>query len=338
MTSTEASEGIMRKIQALLERAAHPATPQAERESSQDMADRLMAKYRLDRAMLNFDKKKDERRQPSHREYDEIKLVTEDITVTMRDVKEEYGIQWVIDDLRTAIYSHAGCRSARKFGKLTVVGFEEDLFFGDMLWTTIFQDIVTKMFPRWNSSLGFDENVFNLKNAGFGWPQVREAGLAVGAADRNGVLTAENAGSKLRTAYNRHCKKIGYEKPATQPRQPGLWRRSFVDSYATRIRQRMIALRAEANQEAGEQGAVALIQEEDLVTQAFYDLFPNMNPANWPKPDPNAPQPKIKMGRQKKFKTREADPSAWDAGYRAANSVNLMNTKAAGDKKEALGG
>lgn len=341
MTSTqnEAPESIMRRVQALLELAAHPSTPQAERETSQEMADKLMARYRLDRAMLNFKSagKVQERREPTHRFYDHIKLVDDSMNHSTRDWNEEYGIQSVVNNMRDTIYRHAGCEYAFSGSGMTYVGYEEDLFFGDMLWSTVFQDVVTRMFPRWEREANFDENVFRLKNAGFSWPQVREAGLAVDARDRNGPLTAQNAGSKLRTAYNRYCKKVGYEPPETQPRNPGLWRRSFVDSYSSRLRQRMAKLKNNAEQEAGEEGALALIKDSDLVRQKLYDLFPSMNPANWPKHEVDSNAPKPKARRPKKIKYRAADPAAWDAGYHAANRVDLGNVKAAGHKKEELG-
>lgn len=326
----------MRRIQSLLERAAHPATPQAERETAQEMAEKLMAKYRLDRAMLNFNKDKKQRREPSHREYDEIDLVNSSAANTARDWNEEFGIQSVIRYLRTSVYSHAGCKTTSTFSKFTAVGYEEDLFFADMLWATIFQDVVTKMFPGWDSTASMDENVFKLKNAGYSWPQVREMGLANGARDIRGPLTFANAGSKLRTAYNRYAKKIGYEAPKEQPRNPGLWRRSFVDSYAARLRQRLREMKKNSSEEAGEEGALALIQDEDLVVQKFYEMFPDLNPANFPEQEPLTEEELKKLRRRApKVKTRQADMAAWNAGHTAASRVNL-GQKTAGHKKEEL--
>lgn len=336
MTSNEASENIMRKIQSLLERAAHPSTPEHERQTSQEMADKLMAKYRLDRAMLNF-KKTDLTREPTHREYGLIDLITKESTVSNKDYNEEWGIQSQVNWLRSSIYTHAGCRSTSRFQTFTVVGYEEDIFYGDMLWTTIFQDVITKMFPGWRKDVGFDENVFTLKNAGFSWPQVREMGLANEAADRIGMLTAENAGSKLRTGYKRHAKKIGYNPPAVQPRNPGLWRRSFVDSYSSQIQNRIRAMAAANAESAGKEGEIALIKDADRVRDFFYNLFPDLNPENWAKPepiDPDAPKPKLR--KSKPHKAREADIGAWMAGKAAADRVNLNQTKAAGHTKEAI--
>jgi hypothetical protein len=46
------SDDVTRKVRALLERANHPGTPQAEAEAALAMAYRLMAKYDLDERLL----------------------------------------------------------------------------------------------------------------------------------------------------------------------------------------------------------------------------------------------------------------------------------------------
>ena len=321
-------EATMRRIQALLEMAAHPSTPPHERDLSQERADRLMAQYRLNRAMLNFDKDADDKGKPESQEYDHISLIDETVKMSSRDYREEFGIEWSVNDLRALVYGHAGCRTATSHKKTTIVGFSEDIFFGNMLWGTIFQDLVTKMFPRWSGSGSdtFDKNVFLLKNAGYSWPQVREAGLAMEAKDRTGKLTAANAGSKLRTAYARECKRVGYIAPAIQPRSPGLWRRSFIDSFKIRLSERFMQMRINARTEeqaAGKSGELALFREKDQINDLFYELFPHLHPDNLPKP----------TGKAIKLKDRAADPGAWQAGYSAANQVNISNAKAAGDKK-----
>lgn len=336
-TQHEAPESIMRRIQSLLELAGHANTPEHERTAAQERADRLMAKYRLDRAMLNFTDKTDLNRIPVHREYDIIKLYSDEAAQTNRDWSEELGIQTEINYLRTDVYHHTGCRTYTRFKKITVVGYEEDIFYGDMLWMTIFSDVVTRIFPTWKMDIGFDENVFNLKNAGFSWPQVREMGLAKNAADKTGYLTADNAGSKLRTAYKRHCKKVGFEPPKTQPRNPGLWRRSFVDSYSSQLRSRMLDMKMANEEAAGKEGEIALVKDADRVREEFYKLFPNMDPRNAPKLDPNIKYVKVPLGKFKMPKQRATDMSAWAAGRSAADSVNLSNNKAAGHKKGEIG-
>lgn len=333
MTNNEAPENAMRRIQALLEMATHPGTPQEERENAQDKADALMRKYRLDRAMINFTRVSSEVRDPEVSEYDRINLIDENSFARMssRDYREEWGIQFEVNSLRGDVYRHCGTKVANLFDKMTVVGYQEDIFFGDLLWTTIFQDLVKKMFPIWLESNTFDQNVFALKNAGFSWPQVREMGLERNAKDQTGLLTAKNAGSKLRTAYARECKRQGFVPPEIQPRNPGLWRRSFIDSYASRLRHRFIIARAANNGDVSPAGTLALVKEEDLLTNKLWELFPQLNPENQP------PAEEAVKGKKRlpKLKTRAADESAWAAGYNAANSVNINNSRSAEQNKKA---
>lgn len=329
-------EATMRRIQALLERAAHPTTPGPEKEASQAAADRLMSKYRLDRALLNFAKDAKDRGLPEKREYEQINLIDDEMPMSSKDFKEEWGIENAVRMLRHDIYYHAECRMFSTHKIVSVVGFEEDLFFADLLWNTVFLDLTVKMFPRWTGSGSdtFDKNVFLLKNAGYSWPQVREAALKVNARDKLGPLTHANSSSKLRTAYARECKRIGFVPPEKQPRNPGLWRRSYIDSFRTRLNERFYEMKLAAKQDqqaAGEAGALALYQAADQVKDLFYEMFPDANPANWPKADPNAKKLKLPKVRQ-----RAADEGAWAAGYSAASQINISNAKAAGDKKTEI--
>lgn len=342
----------MRIIEGLLSRAAHPNTPEPERIAAQEQADKLMAQYQIDRAMLNFNKKEDEVRQPIVREYENLDLIQEGSVRNSgynwetgrysrsRDV-EEYGIQGVISGIRTNIFYHAGAKTAHQSGKIVAVGYEEDLIYAEMLWLTVFQDIVTKMFPTWNKEKGFDENVYNLKKAGYSWSQVCEIGLQNNAKDAYGPLTKPNSGSKLRSGFKRHARKIGEEvlPGKRQPSNPHLWRRSFVDSYSATISQRIAALKAGREEYFDKSSLPALVQDSDRVKQRFYELFPDLNPANRPEPTEEeiaAAERHRRSRRPAKIKTREADMSAWAAGNAAAKAVNLNNNKSAGDRKEAL--
>ena len=331
MTTTEipadAPENIIRRVQSLLERAAHAGTDEHEREVCQQKAEALMAKFKLDRAMLNFQRKGKRVNEPVHRVYDKLNLADNAAMQTNRDWKEEVGIEFAIKHLRQDIYSHAGCRYYETGAEFNVVGYEEDIFYADMLWTNVFMDVTQNLFPRWNNEIGFDANVFYLKNAGFSWPQVREIGLANNARDRSGALTYDNAGSKLRTGYNRHAKKVGFVKPKEQPRNPNLYRRSMVDGYASRLRARLYELKQSSKMDVGKEGELALVQDADYLQEYLWTLFPHLRPKEYTEEELEAMRQEnanIKPTRYRKPpKAREADPRAWQAGHDAANRVKL---------------
>lgn len=353
---TAPSDSITRRIQALMERAMHPATPEEERESAQAMADKLMAKYRVDAAMLDFGKKENERREPVVHHFDPIKIVDESsLRASSRDTNE-YSLQGRLTGVRAHIFSHCGCkaRSSFKEGKrvYTVIGYQEDVFFAELLWNTVFMDIVSKMYPSWNKEKSFDANVFDIKKAGYSWSQVREIGLANGGRDHNGPLTFKNAGSKLRTAYKREASRRGEVvlPGKQQPTDPHWWRQSFCQAYIVRLEQRLRAMENQHEEYKGIDNLPAMQQSEEWVLRKYWEQFPDEHPdavaermKKWREEDAKL-EAEYRSGARKRPRSRsvsmprmrQADGNAWSAGHEAANQVNLSTAKAAGDKKEEL--
>lgn len=332
-----AEDKVLRTIQNLLERAGHPETPGPEREACQAKADAMMQKHRIERAMLNFDRK-DSIREIVARQYDRIDA-------------SEYTI--AVNSIRQQIFDHAGCKSTYDKGIFTAVGYEEDHFYAGMLWASVHMDFIGKMFPRWEDSKGFDANVYDIKSGGYSWPEVREMGIAKEAFDVSGLLTRANAGSKLRTAFKREAKRRGVEvlPGRQQPSNTKLWRDSYAEGYERTLQNRLRVMREAANASSGEQGAIALVRDSDRVLAEFYLLFPHLHP--------DAQRQRIKEMRDEEIarraamtqeerdaedreaerrrkmwerlsKPRRADMSGWQAGTRAAANVNLSATQATG--------
>lgn len=315
-------ESAMRRVQALLERAAHPETPDFERESCQEKADALMAQYRIEMAMLDFGKKKNERREVRQNEYKPLNFET--VVAGNRD--QEHGVSYDMEEMRAAVYRHTGCMVKQHWNKITVVGFESDIFFGDMIWASIMMDVVKNIFPGWSAKRSFDENVFELKQAGYSWPQIREYGLMNEAKDRTGLLTEKNAGSKLRAAYKREAERRGVVVLGgrQQPHDPGWYRRSFAFGYRTKLEQRLAAMK-KANEPTEEKFALALIEDHDLVMQRFYELFPEAKPKKMIEESVVS-----KVRRQSRAKIRYVDGNAYGKGSDRANQVNLKPQSATG--------
>lgn len=337
MTTTEATpeaenEGQLRRIQGLLERAGHAETPEHEREACTAKADALMAKYRIDRAMLNF-KHADQARE----------------VVSRTQPRNRMDYAGLLNGMMTTIFSHSGCRTKIKWEEMTVVGYEEDIFFGEMLWINVQRDFVTKMFPKWESHRKFDENVFIIKNAGYSWPQVRDMGLEHEAGDGTGKLTEQNAGSKLRTAYKREAKRHGITVASgkQQPMNPKLYRDSFAESYYSRMLSRLAELARENDPGPGEY-AIALQTDADRVARYFYELFPDDHPdamaarnriaaeeerkrrERLSEADRRREDREYERWTKKKPKIRYADQNGWSAGAKAADQVNLSRSNNVG--------
>ncbi len=349
---TTAMDSKMRVIEALLRTAAHEATPDHERVLAQEKADKLMIQYQIDRAMVNLDRDNDRKVEPIRKEYDKIDLVDRGSVQNTRDISE-YFVQASLNGIKRSIFHHAGAVTTEKFlnGSHTfiAIGFPEDLVYAEMLWLSVFAEIVPKMFPTWEENRGFDENVYALKASGRSWPQVFEMAMrhgptakeelaesgffyvtseSIGPSDKTGPLTKKNAASKLRTAYRRHAKSIG-EEVSRQPSDPHWWRKSFAHAFETSLAQRIGAMKQGREEYFDKSNLPAMQHDADMVKAKFYEEFPEKNPANQPKPDPN-----VKPTKAVRRKERYADPNAWQAGHAAAHSVNLSNNKQFSRKEE----
>lgn len=321
---------IMKKVERLLTLASHPGTPPEEAQAAQEKADAIMIEYKIERANLNLDQEESVVRQNIvEREFTDLGIKIEAVG-SARDFSSEYNVIGTIGGIRMNVFNHAGCHLwGRK-----LVGYEEDVIYAEFLWLCIFSEITSLMYPKWDDRLGFDENVYRIKTAGYSWSQVREMGLRKEAADKSGPLTAKNAGSKLRTAFRRHAGTIGQEvlPGRQQPSSPGLWRESFVQSFSTRMSQRFAAMKAKQEEYSSGSNLPALLRDEDILRKEFYDRIPEANPDNWEPVDTTPP-----AGRPRKsvrVRERRADMSAWNAGYNAASNVNLSRDSKIQNKKE----
>ncbi|QSL67807.1 hypothetical protein [Nocardia phage P3.1] len=323
---------IIRRIQSLLERATHPETPEGERETAYSKANELAQKFRIDMSKLNARENKE--RTPELRKFaiDYRFPYAESRKRMQQGILEHYGIQvveWATDQLQG-------------------VGFEEDFTLADLMWTSVNLDFATKIMPAWNHDRDLAHNIFIQKNAAKSWMEIikmapPEAGLH------------KNSGNMMRKVYADECKRRGVE-PMEHSRNPAKFRESFAEAYASTIRSRLYRMKREEQgmKDSDQEGALALIRDEDKVKQAFYEKFPYMRPATpeqreqW-KAQAEA-RKRIEEERRSKLtpKQREAedakearaaarqrakwdredarnqpDMDGWSAGHRAAASANL---------------
>lgn len=340
MTNTEVPEGVsertMRIVQGLMNQAMDNNISDEERNAFLAKADEIMAKYRLDRAMFLDSNQAG------------TKLDGREIIVLDIPPIEFHTYIHYVSTLRSAIFRHCGCKIKSTAFQAKAVGYEADLDFANMLWTTVHMDFIRKLFPTWQRSLTFDENVYTLKNAGYSWPQVREMGLAVNARDYNGPLTAENAGSKLRTAYKRWAKKLGVVVPPGKHHSitPEKFRTSFASSYVSTVQIRLQDMKDKTDKQsqeaAGEAGALALIDDEERIAAAWYEIYPEDHPdeqrrrmEQWEKEEAEREANMTEEEKRKRDKENARwanrkvrvrnyyDQKGWAAGHSAGSKVRL---------------
>lgn len=351
-----ADQKIMNRVMALLERAAHPATPPAEAKLCEEKADALMAQHMIDRMDLTVEEKS------------KIIKTTWDVRIndTGSDSFEFYANIMAL--LRSVLY-HCGIRLNPRIDyakdengktdwnrkRLILVGFPEDINYAEQIWFTVFKTFIMNVNPQWDVSKPLSENVYAFIRSGFTWGQVHD--LAYSAKDDHYGLPVRGKGGAhiLRNAYQEALDERGEEWHVT--RRNKAYRASFARSYTATIGSRLEEMRAKAKETVSDSDkfALALRDTKEQVDAEFYKLFPEYDPevrkrmaeqeaaeaaAEFAKLSPEEQARKLKQradeearwarrssrARSNYGRVRESDRTdmaAWQRGKRVADTVNL---------------
>lgn len=254
---TEITEtGLMRRIRSLIERAEHAGTPEHERQACLKKADALMFANAIDRATISA-----------------VKDKASGIKKFDWEVPWESEFSAYISDIMRKVANHCRLKCASQYGKLVVVGYEEDIMYGQMLWTTIHLEFARRINPSWDNNRTFDENVTLLKEAGKKWPEIGQISAA------NGHPGSTTNAAWLRNAYRRQCLLEGRE-PVNHTQRHRAYRMSFAESFFATITRRLRELKATEENSITDRDRVlpALRADSDKVDEVFWEHFPNLHP------------------------------------------------------------
>lgn len=245
---------ILDRVRKLLAQANHPNTGEAERAAFLAKADEMMVRHAIEEAVLAATQSPEQRRKP----------VT--VTTQMYDPHTVWGQKFrtIMGEVCTA--SRVKCAGGRN-GVFTMVGYNDDVDYAQLLFTTIQFQFVAKIQPTWEPLRDFDANVAALKEAGRTEEQIaRAAGLRW-----------PEGGSTVKTAYKRHCRANGIDP--TYTRRHSAYRESFADSFVTRMCSRLEELGQAAKTQAASSGAeLVLYHAQEDVDEEFYRQYPNARP------------------------------------------------------------
>jgi hypothetical protein len=256
----QTEEKILDKVRKMLNLADNPGATDEERAAFIEKADHLMVKYAIDAAMLEAEMTPEERRRP------------------VSETFEAYS-SWTTWDtkFRTILVQLGkGCRiraaNTGYWGTLSIVGFQEDISYFKMLWTTIYLDFLSKLDPKWNVNFGDDENIYNFVRSGKKWEYIAEI-----CRDHD-INMPWPDGGRLKRAYHRHQKKIG-EPPRSHTGRHEAYRESFAEGFTMEICRRLSNLREEAEEQVKSSGAeIVLWRAQEDVDALFYELHPELSP------------------------------------------------------------
>jgi hypothetical protein len=324
---------VLLRVHKLLERAEHPGTPPEEAESSQRMADKLMLDYAIEQADLDATRPAAERAKP-----ESLTVVVCPINTPIKQSMADMVSSLATHCRSKAIFHHL--RSTYNFGntsvKATIYGYPADLRYFEMLFAIVHLHMSARISPKADPALSLDENVYNLHEAGIKWEMIADMLNRAdwsgyygpgGYYDRNpatahwrkSVRASKNDpntlipwpdGHRLINAYKRHCKAIG-DMPRAIP-NPDVYRRSFAMAYAARLQQRLWRMQHSSNVVG-----TALDLRRDSIAAMIAEIYPEL----------------LEMERDDPSKI---DYNAVDAGYSAANEVDLAGNRVGNATKGQL--
>ena len=295
---SETQNPMLSKIQGLLDTyqslmATNPEGAQA----YLDKAEQLMQKYTIDAAMLaNATRMAGGKvEKPEERRF------------TFMSSKDELGNQWY--NLIIAVAKHYDCEFfGWTSGNGFLVGFPSNLNLVEMVYTSLRLQAMTKLDPKPNKRLSFDENVYILHESGIKWRnicflmnQAFYEEKELGRLERLGIpddtddtwnfrvnqdsagwqetpweVDEKGAGKKdggrLIRAAKRWCKEIG--EPYRAVATPVTFRRSYAQGFLNEVRARFAHLRKyREDQIASTSGAeLVLLDRNKLVNNALEEL------------------------------------------------------------------
>lgn len=349
-----ASEKIMERVAALLAVAEHPNTGEHEAETALKMANSLITKHAIDEALLRQSQSISDRR-----------AITK-LTVVLGGGTFRPYLRTIFEAAAEALRVSVAFKATREHGVYEPVahlyGAQEDVAWLDMLFNMIKLQFLTKLDPKWDTSKGYDENVYNYKVAGFKWVEIdREAQRTGGfprgeSTNKLGDLTDSNEDywdrrangfrsdifidwdkrevrqyngffHKLKAAYVRHAKRIGDDtRVKTQSHEA--YRLSFAESFRSTMTERFwkMAEDAKAEMDTIPGAALAIRDMKQDSDEAMWADFPDLDPET------------IKRRQEEFRKQYEAERAAYQAKLDAmtpAERQAFLEAKEAQERKDA---
>lgn len=279
------SDKILERVRLLLDRAEHANTPAPEAELCFQQANKLMTKHAIDEALVRANQTDAERRKPTRMK---IKLGEGGIGEfwpILRTILTEVA---AANRCRTVIYSTLD---------LEVFGFQEDVSWTEMLYTSIYMSFVGQLNPKWDEDKSYNENVYNFKVAGRKWHDINGEAMKHGHPDMRRMeqryrWNHDSQSMELKlvphkslmksgivNAYKKHAKSIGDDNLVSTTSFEE-YRKQYGEAFAARISHRLRDMVDSNMQEAQEvTGAeVALRDAMEDVNEYMFQQHPHLRP------------------------------------------------------------
>lgn len=272
MTTKEDLEKILRRVRALIDRADHPNTPEAEAASSREIAERLMRKYRIDEEAIIAESP--DSIVPQRIDFDLAKIRYDEDTIgTLRN--SLWNLVWYSADhcgvkaLCRYDYQHAEEGTTLTL-KITAIGYESDLRYFEYLSTSARMVWSERINPQPKPELSDAENCYRLRSAGV--ERWKVARMLWGSDRHDGP-----AHGKVAKLYKAECERRG-ERANLSGRQVSA--KTFRQAFAASFVSRYADLLRRARDGADSVGGVMVLHgRSERVLEAWYTAFPEYRPS-----------------------------------------------------------
>ena len=308
----------LRKVRALIERSEHPDTPAGEAASCRAKADAIMEKY----AIQEWEALKSGGATGLKPDKIKIDIGEEDDLFLDRMA---HFVNIIANYCRSqSIWMKGSGRKGFRKEYCFIYGYQSDLRYFELLYTTLYLHLSGAMFPKPDPSLTMAENAYSFREAGLNWIDIafawgwyevpREEGEArnvyVNRETSERASWARSVGRIKKAALEEYARR-GETPIKIAPAASLNYRYNAVDGYVARMEQR---LREQMNQR-GVGTEIILRDRSQNIAAAIAEDFPSLSSA-------------------KRAATR-LNEAAYARGVAHANTASL-NPEAAGADRKGL--
>lgn len=319
------------RIRALIAQSEHPNTDPVEAATYREAADNLMMKYTIEEIQLEASRPADQRSRPG--------VILIDVTSDdwdMRSKQLDLALalaRYTRTKLREYVYSKETRRYEHK-----LYGFESDLRYFELLYTTLRLHMLGVLRPKVNPSESLDENCYRLHNAGYNWLEIAsfygwhkastrysegESGEIWANRETGERFGNHKVGSSYKRACMRACKVRGEEHVRIAAGGSKTYRASAGWGYVAGIQDRLLAL--EGKRGPGNALAVRYDDLDEFFRKENPDLF-----APPPPPPPVSTETRpARVRKERAYVPPPFDQRAYSAGIRHAATADLMAGRSA---------
>jgi hypothetical protein len=219
-------EDRMRKIQALLDKAANTGFTE-EAHAAQQKAEELMLSWEIEQFELDQVKPKHEREKPTHRRVNVCgpnnplrESLVDLFSLTMRHVHVS-PVYYMGSNPKASVAAE-------------IIGFPSDLDYAEMLYTSLQMQMLKNLEPEPDPTLSFEENLVLLKEAGMKWQRLHEV-------LRPDVPWERKHGVRYTGIYTRYCEENNQRRMYTSP---VTYQRNFSEGFVAKVRLRLAEIKA----------------------------------------------------------------------------------------------